>query len=153
ALAACGTQSSPCIVDTNAGCPATLQCETVAGSDDPVCVPPVVVVGKIVQSAPGEPPVANARVLLIDEDDDGRVPASPASQSGADGVYEIRVRSPRAVDLRPLAKRLSLRVEASGYQVFPAAYRPASSLDLSDARLTTLGDRFGLASDATTVAL
>ena len=149
-LAACGTQSPVCIPATNANCPATLQCEMVSGSDDPVCVPPVVVVGAVFQSGPGEPPVANARVLLVD---DTGVPAAPAATSRADGTFEIRVRASRAVDLRPLTARVALRVEASGYQVYPAAYRPAPSLDLSDAKLTTLGDRFGLASADTDIAL
>lgn len=150
ALAACGSSSPPCIPDTNAGCPAALQCETVAGAADPICVPPVVVVGTVFQSAPGKPVVAGARVLLLD---DRGTPAAAAAASAFDGTFEIRVRAPRAADLRPRAAQVTLRVEASGYQVYPAAYRPAAALDLADARLTVLGDRFGLASSDTDVGL
>jgi hypothetical protein len=150
ALAACGTSSPPCIPATNAGCPAELQCETVAGSGDPLCVPPTFVVGTVFQSAPGRPAVSGARVMLLD---DHGVPASAATASRFDGTFEIRVHAPRGADLRPLVAPRALRVEASGYQVYPAAYRPSGILDLSDAQLTVLGDRFGLASFDTEIGL
>jgi len=150
ALAACGSDEPACILDTNANCPETLQCETVAGSDQPICVPPLVVVGNVFQSALAKPRVSGARVLLVDEQG---VAVAPAGISDFAGRFELRARAPRNQDLRPLTARRGLRLEASGFQVYPAAYRPAPSIDLADATLTVRGDRFALTSDATQVAL
>jgi hypothetical protein len=150
ALAACGSDGPACILDTNANCPETLQCETVAGADQPICVPPVVVVGSVFQSTPAKPGVSAARVLLLDE---LGVAAAPAGISDFAGRFEVRVRAPRTADLRPLSAPRGLRVEASGFQMYPAAYRPAPTIDLADATLTVRGDRFALTSAATQVAL
>jgi hypothetical protein len=149
-FAACGSDGPPCILDTNANCPETLQCETVAGADQPICVPPVVVVGNVFQSAPAKPGVSGARVLLVD---DQGLAVAQAGISDFAGQFEVRVRAPRTADLRPLSARRALRVEASGFQMYPAAYRPAPTIDLADATLTVRGDRFGLTSAATQVAL
>ncbi len=126
ALAGCDVDELPCVPRTNARCPEALQCETVMGSATPECVPPVVVRGTIRDSG-GVGNVEGARVVAYDE---AGVPVSGTAISTTGGIFQLRVRAPRAADRRPLARRVRLRAWAAGYGAYPDAWRPWPSFDV-----------------------
>jgi hypothetical protein len=125
-----------CDPASSSGCTAALQCEAVAGAD-PACLPPVVVAGRLLDSATGNP-VAGARVLVLGADG---APAGPAVASGGDGAFAMRVPSPRRSDHSPVGQTVTLRADASGYQRFPAGFRPGVAADTAAAALASDGSR------------
>jgi len=148
-VAACGSSDPPCDVDTNFGCPAELSCSTVSGRDQPACVTPVVVRGKITNSATGAA-IEGARVVAVGEDG---APLAAAAETIFDGSYEIRVVGARDSAEKPLSKPIRLHAAAPGYGNFPDVWRDWPSTDLVGARLTQEMDKYVLASTTTDVKL
>jgi hypothetical protein len=151
ALASCGSDDSSaddeCTVGTADGCAAGEICETVA--DEPVCVAPVAIEGRIFDLATDEG-IEGARIVALDANGAAR---SGVTTSGADGAYSLDIRIPRDDEGNPIGESVSLRVSAQGYQAFPKLPRPSIPVDLGIATLNEDEDAWIVRSAATDVGL
>lgn len=133
ALVGCGDEPPEkeykgCSVQAQTGCETGLVCEEVEGAD-PACFAPVAFKG-IVVNALDDKPVAGARIVARDAND---AAVSPVAVSAADGTYTLNVPAKRNAEGKPLAAKLTLRADASGYQTFPLAPRVALPIDVDTA--------------------
>ncbi len=130
----CGDDEPPqneqkgCSVSAQTGCEAGTVCEEVEGAQ-PACFAPVAFAGKVI-NALDEKPVAGARVVARDAND---AAVSSVAISAADGTYKLNVPAKRDSEGKPLAAKLTLRADASGYQTFPFAPRVALPIDVDKA--------------------
>lgn len=136
ALAACGddeeTNTPPpsCDVAAQTGCAAGQVCEDVQGKT-PACFAPLTVKGRVFDTLDAaEKGIANARVVARDAND---AAVSTVAVSAADGTYSLTVPAPRDGNGVPLARQVTLRADASGYDTFPKAPRVAIPVELADA--------------------
>jgi len=118
-----------CSQANQTGCEEGLACEEVQGTDGFECVAPLLVKGRVfdLQSDEG---IEGALVVARDANN---VATSGVAITGADGEYELSVRSPRDADGNPTAKSITLRADADTYQSFPTPPRVAIPVDLSNA--------------------
>ncbi|MDI1443761.1 hypothetical protein [Polyangium sp. 6x1] len=134
ALVGCGDDEPPknenksCSVQAQTGCETGLVCEEVEGAN-PACFAPVAFKGMVV-NALDDKPVQGARIVARDAND---AAVSPVAISAADGTYTLNVPSKRNAEGKPLAAKLTLRADASGYQTFPLAPRVALPIDVDTA--------------------
>ncbi len=134
ALPGCGDEPEPrnenkgCSVQAQTGCESGLVCEEVEGAEA-ACFAPVSFKG-IVLNALDDKPVVGARVVARDAND---AAVSPVAISSADGTYTLNVPAKRDSAGKPLAAKLTLRADASGYQTFPLAPRIALPIDVNTA--------------------
>ncbi|WP_272458060.1 hypothetical protein [Polyangium jinanense] len=134
ALVGCGDDEPPknenksCSVQAQSGCETGLVCEEVEGAE-PACFAPVAFKGVVV-NALDDKPVQGARIVARDAND---AAVSPVAISGADGSYTLNVPAKRNAEGKPLAAKLTLRADASGYQTFPVAPRVALPIDVDTA--------------------
>ena len=128
---ACGgdEDADTCTVGTTAGCAEGRVCEAIAGSDQPACFDPIVVRGRVFDSAT-DASIANARIVALDINSFAR---SGVSFSEPDGTYALPVPAERNADGTPVAAQITLRVTAAGYEAFPTAPRTALPIDLASA--------------------
>jgi hypothetical protein len=148
-LAACSADAPPCNADTNLGCAAALQCETVQGRTEPTCLTPVLVRGTIFDLSTHQT-VAGARVILVGTDG---APVAAAATSAGDGSYEVRLHAPRDASFMPLSQRLSFWATAPGFGTFPDRWRPTTTVDITTAQTDALKDALVVGSPGTDVFL
>ena len=139
-LFACGddpepnnNEPTPCNTKLQTGCGAGLVCEEVEGGN-PTCFAPVSFQG-IVIDALSEKPIKDAYVVARDAND---AAVSRVAISAADGSYSLSVPAKRDAEGKPVAAKLTLRADASGYQTFPLAPRIALPIDVNTATGTPL---------------
>jgi hypothetical protein len=131
----CGTNGSSkntCDPAATTPCSGGLVCEQVSGGT-PGCFSPLQVEGRTFDLANANTStngVAGARVVALDAN---RAPLSAVGISGADGSYGLQVPWTRLADGTPVAGKLTLRADASGYQTFPSGTRVALPIDVSAA--------------------
>jgi hypothetical protein len=133
-----------CNTATQTGCEADRVCEVVADGNSG-CFAPVSVAGKVIDLASGDA-VEGARVVARDAND---ASISGVAVTNASGEYTLNVPTTRAKDGKPVENRVTLRADASGYLMFPAAPRVALPFDIA----TATGDPPVLRSSATDVGL
>ena len=129
-LAGCGgdPDSQTCsLAEPSNGCAGGQVCELVG--DQPACVAPVVVRGKVID--PAGAAIAGALVVALDAND---APATGTAVSGSDGAYELRVPVPRVSGGALTVRPIKLRASAAGFETFPAGLRRALPLELSAAQ-------------------
>ena len=126
--AACGGDDSPCDPVAQTGCDDGLACEQVQDGT-PACFAPVVIRGRVFDLADASA-VAGARVVALDVN---RAAVSTVVTTGDDGSYALRIPSTRDADGNPLPLELTLRVDAAGFQSFPAGLREAIPVNTADA--------------------
>jgi hypothetical protein len=131
--------AAPCDPPTNFGCDPARQCETEVNSA-PLCLPPVVVTGRVIASDTLQP-IGNARVLLLDTDG---VPVVAAATTLNDGTYSVRLPSPRNADESPMGQVVSVRIDAAGYQRFPGGFRTGFTVDTRAAQLDATADQWAV---------
>lgn len=119
--AACGGDDEPCDAVANTGCESGLTCEVVSGTEETVCVAPVVIRGRVFDIGTNAG-IADARVVAVDVNG---APVTGVTVSAADGSYELPVPSARTAEGAIIAQDVTLRVDAQGYVPFPAGIRPA----------------------------
>jgi hypothetical protein len=149
AAASCGdTSDRACVAGTAQGCASGRVCEVVAG--EPACVGPVVIAGRVLDSASGLG-VAGARVVAIDAN--GSV-GSASVATGADGSFRLQVPAARGADKAPIAgQKVTIRSDAAGYQTFPTPPRVALPFDLTEAALDKASGAWVVSNAATEVRL
>ncbi|MRG92884.1 hypothetical protein [Polyangium spumosum] len=133
ALAGCGddeprNENKSCSVQAQTGCESGQVCEEVEGAE-PACFAPVSFKG-IVTNALDDKPIQGARIVARDAND---AAVSPVAISAADGTYTLAVPARRDSAGKPVAAKLTLRADASGYQTFPLAPRIALPIDVDTA--------------------
>lgn len=136
-LPACGGDDDACVPATSAGCSSGLVCEVVQGRDEPTCLPPVVVRGRV-RDASNDLPIAGARVVAFAEDGAALAPAATAT---VDGFYEIRVPAERDATLAPRSRKLWVGASAPGFGVAPHPWQERTLLDLAASQPTPQNDK------------
>ncbi len=129
AIGGCGEDDGPCTVGTGEGCADGDVCEVVAGADEPLCVAPARIEGRIFDLV-SEAGIEGARVVALDPNGLAR---TDVTLSTTDGAYALPISLPRNAEAEPLAESVTLRVSAAGYEPFPKAPRAAIPLDLGTA--------------------
>ncbi len=150
---ACGSDSQkkekePCSPEQQTGCDSGSVCEPVQGGA-PACFAPLVVRGRVLESANVEQGIAGA--IVVARDVNGALVSRGTATSGADGSYELSISATRDAEGRPLAPQATLRADAAGYATFPSGLRVALPVD-GDAPVKS-GDQWLIENDSTDVAL
>lgn len=130
-LLACGEdekEAPPCDPVANTGCDAGLVCEATAAGGS-LCAAPVVLTGSVFPISV-DAPVENARVVALDVNG---APVSTVTTTDAEGLWELPIPHTRNDDGTPVGRRLTLRVDAPGFQTFPSGIRQALPLDTAAA--------------------
>jgi hypothetical protein len=140
ALGACGDDSAEqtpemCTLGTSEGCEGGFVCESVNGEGEPACFAPVVIRGRVFDTA-DDSGIGGASIVALDVNGSAR---SSVAFSEDDGSYELLLPVTRDADGDPIGDSVQLRVAAAGYQAFPLPPREALPIDL-DARVDTGGD-------------
>jgi len=117
-----------CIAGTATGCMDGLVCEPVVGAE-PACFPPVQLRGRVLDLET-EAGIGAATVVALDVNGGAR---STVAITAADGAYTLPISITRDASGNPVSESVTLRVAASGYQVFPTAPRTALPIDLASA--------------------
>ncbi len=123
-FAACGSSSPPpppCDVAAQSGCASGLVCEPVTGGT-PGCFEPVRVSGKVLDQATGAG-ISGARVVALDVDGAPSSAVAVTASTGLVGAYTLQVPVERAGDGKPVARSITLRADAQGYEPFPSGLR------------------------------
>lgn len=145
-VASCGGDD-PCDPVANSGCEGSQACELVPGGD-PMCVAPMVVVGRVFDLETNAA-IGGARIVAIDANG---AAASFVATSAADGSYTLPIPVARTSAGAPAETfQLTLRADASGYLTFPEGIRPALAFDTSSAALAN--GRYEIKSSLTEVGL
>src|SRR5688572_10818430 len=126
--AACSDDDNSCDLAAQSGCDEGLVCEAVTDGA-PACFAPVVLHGDVFDLG-DDAAVAGARVVALDVN---RAALSSVAVTAVDGTYALPVPSTRNADGTPVAVELTLRVDAAGYQAFPAGIRQALPIDTAAA--------------------
>lgn len=148
-LIACGDDDGGkafCDPVENTGCGEGLVCEAVVGGRS-VCAAPVVLSGHVFALA-DDVAVEGARVVALDVNG---APRSSVAVTDPEGFYELAVPHERNEDGEPVALRVTLRVDAAGFQTFPSGIRRSLPLDTTGAAL--VDGRYLVASALTEVGL
>ena len=150
-LGACGgSGSKDCSLADPGACGAELTCATVVGRAQPMCLPPVVIEGRVLELGTTTP-LPNAEVAAVDING---APVSGVALSGADGRYQLRVPATRLDELgAPRALAVMLRAAAADHAPFPLGIRPSLPVDIGAATATTEGSPWVLTSAQTDVGL
>lgn len=131
-LVGCSSDPPPtqCDPDQNTGCPSGQACERVTGGPA-ACFTPVQVRGQVFDLAVGTgKPISGARIVAVD--DTGAAISSVAT-SGSDGMYDLRLPTPRNASGGIMSFKFTLRADAELYQSFPGGLRPAIPTDVTTA--------------------
>jgi hypothetical protein len=120
-----------CDYQAQTGCKDGLVCEHVEGDDAEVvgCFAPLVVEGRVVDSADTDQGIEGARV--VGRDENGLPVSLGIAVSSTDGKYSLRVPATRKADGTPAAPELMLRADAAGFATFPSGLRIAIPVDVS----------------------
>ncbi len=150
---ACGSdkdenKSNECSVAEQTGCDAGLACENVIGGKVG-CFAPVVVKGRVVESADSN--VGVAKSLVAGRDINGALVSRGLDETDADGRYELAVPATRAEDGTPSVDELTLRADAQGFASFPSGLRVALPIDAT--MPVQSGGKWVIENGSTTVAL
>ena len=129
-LPVAGELGDACTPDDEAPCEAGLVCEARAdGGEAYVCAGPVEIHGMVIDAL-DETPIANARVIALD---DTGAPISDVAISDADGHYVLPIAVPRDSDGNPAtALTLTLSGSALDYQIYPSGLQPAFPVSTAD---------------------
>lgn len=145
--AACGGgnqgECDPAAPDCGAG----LACEAVQGGHAR-CFAPLVIAGQVQDAGDGSP-IGGALVQAVDANG---AATGTSDRSASDGGFSVSVPATRDGDGNPVAGSYSLRAQASGYQPFPTAIRPALPLDATGAQ-GNADDGWTIESALTTIML
>ena len=125
-----GELGDACTPDDEAPCAAGLVCEARAdGGEAYICAGPVEIHGMVIDALE-ETPIANARVIALD---DTGAPVSDVAISDADGHYVLPIAVPRDSDGNPAtALTLTLSGSALDYQIYPSGLQPAFPVSTAD---------------------
>lgn len=152
-LAACGADSDSsekhsCSVEEQTGCDSGTVCETVQGAT-PACFAPLLVRGRVLESAAPDTGIANA--IVVARDINGALISRGTATTAADGSYELAIPAPRDASGHPLAPEATLRADAAGHATFPGGLRVA--LPLAGDAPTQMAGKWVIENDSTDVAL
>ncbi|MFZ5892382.1 MAG: hypothetical protein ACOY0T_15085 [Myxococcota bacterium] len=130
-LVACGSddndsKASECSVDEQTGCDSGKVCENVTGGGVG-CFAPVIMRGRVVQSA--NPATGVAGSIVVARDINGALVSRGIDATDQDGRYELTVPAERASDGTPKVAELTLRADAQGFATFPSGLRVALPVD------------------------
>jgi hypothetical protein len=121
-----------CIPGTIGSCDGDRVCEEVQGGL-PVCFAPVEIRGRVFDAMTGVG-IEGATVVALDPNGGAR---STVAVTESDGSYALPVSILRREDGTPVGEamqaKVTLRVAAAGFQVFPTAPRTALPIDLTEA--------------------
>jgi hypothetical protein len=129
--AGCGDDDdtgAACVAGTATGCTGGLVCEAVVGGE-PACFARVELRGRVLDLST-EAGIGAATVVALDVNGGAR---STVAITAADGTYALPIAVERDASGDPVRESVTLRVAASGYQVFPTAPRTALPIDLASA--------------------
>lgn len=150
---ACGSdkdanKSSECSVSEQTGCDAGMACENVIGGKVG-CFAPVVVKGRVVESASSDVGVAGS--LVAGRDINGALVSRGIDATDAQGGYELTIPATRAEDGTPTVDELTLRADAQGFATFPSGLRVALPIDAT--KPVQSGGKWIIENGSTTIAL
>lgn len=134
-----------CVLDEPTSCAAGHVCEPVEGGE-PKCFGAVQIQG-IVEHAITKAPIGGAHVAARDE---GGGVVGNIAVTAADGTYAFTLSAKRKPDGTPVSTLYTLRSDASGFQTFPGALRPALPVDLGKATAPAMPDGTWVLKNATT---
>ncbi len=115
-------------------CADGLVCEAVAGSEEGLCVAPLIIRGIVVNIA-DDTPIEGALVQAVDVNG---AAVGTSGQTDSAGAYQITVPAIRDENGDPIDSSYTLRAQAAGVQAFPTAIRPALPLDAETATIGTV---------------
>ncbi len=157
-LAGCGNGNGDSGCKTDSDCAGGQICEAVQGGTAK-CFWPLEIRG-IVKDITDDDPIGDS---LVQAADPNGAAVGTTAETGSDGKFTLMVSATRDSSGKPVAGDYTLRAQASGYQLFPSAVRPALPLDAGTAvkgeddkwaldnaltiiKLLPLGDTSGLGS-------
>jgi hypothetical protein len=124
----------PCSPTDETPCVEGLVCEARAGGsgdDAYICAGPVEIHGMVIDALE-ETPIANARIIALD---DTGAPVSDVAVSDADGRYVLPIAIARDTDGNPAtALTLTLSGSALDYQIYPSGVQPAFPVSTATAQ-------------------
>ena len=138
-LSACSDDPEAVVCDaarvgTAEGCAEGDVCEAVVGGE-PACFLPYYLRGSVFDLS-DDGAIEAATVVALDANGGAR---STVARSTVAGSYQLPLAVPRSADGTPIQEFVTLRVAASGYDVFPKAPRLALPLDLATAQKSAEG--------------
>ena len=125
-----GCAQRECRLDDPNACSADTTCEAVQNRTTGLCLPPVVVEGKVFDLA-SKAGIEGAQVTALDANG---APVGAGAVTAADGTYKLRVPSTRTDEQGNfVARKVLLRAQAKNYVPFPSGTRVSLPLDTADA--------------------
>ncbi len=146
-FASCGGDNEGQCNPAAPDCAAGLACEAVQGGHAR-CFAALTINGGVQDASDGSP-IAGALVQAVDPNG---AAVGTSDRSAGDGSFSLTVPATRDADGNPVAGSYTLRAQASGYQPFPTAIRPALPLAAIDAGGNT-DDGWTIESALTTILL
>lgn len=133
-VGACGgddgaREKAACDPDAQTGCAGGQICEVVE-EGEPACFAPVLLKGRVIDAASGEP-VSDA--IVAARDVNGALISRGLATTDAAGRYVLSLPAQRSRDGTPRIPSASLRADASGYRTFPGGLRVALPVDTTRA--------------------